>query len=250
MNQSIARSSRFRPLAVWLAPLVVVVLGFQYQAAAQDDADGTADALAAGVLDADPLLLDCAGIAAGTVESDVPAPAAVYTVVVDGSAARYIAQEELASVGATEAIGETNAIVGQLLFDENGMPLACSQIAVDLRTLTSDESRRDNYLYTNTLETEQYPLATFVVTSVEGLDAALDGDEPAEFLLIGDLTVHGVTRSVAWAATATLEDGTLTGSASLTFELADFDIEEPNVPMVLSIDDTLTLEIDLVAQPA
>jgi polyisoprenoid-binding protein YceI len=249
MSRSIVSPCRFRTLLAWLAPFVVVaVLGAQFQAAAQEAADGTTDALAAGVLDGDPALLDCAGIAAGTVESDVPAPASVFTVVAEESAARYIAQEELASVGATQAIGETNAIVGQFLFDENGVPLACSQVAVDLRTLTSDESRRDNYLYNNTLETEQYPLAVFVLTSVEGLDETLDGDESAEFLLIGDLTVHGVTRSVAWAATATLDDGTLTGSAALSFELADFDIEEPNVPMVLGIDDTLTLEIDLVAE--
>jgi len=59
--------------------------------------------------------------------------------------------------GANEAVGQTNSIVGQIYFDDQGMPLACSRWDVDLRTLTSDESRRDNYLRGNTLQTDTYP---------------------------------------------------------------------------------------------
>ena len=93
------------------------------------------------------------------------------------------------------------------------MPLACSRFDVDLRTLQSDSSRRDNYLYSNTLETEQFPLATFILTGVEGLDGPLPDGEETSFTLIGNLTVHGVTNLISWEAKVTRDGDELSGDA-------------------------------------
>ena len=177
------------------------------------------------------------------------AAAAVYAIVPEESAARYRVQEELAQVGETEAVGQTQAIIGQIAFDEAGLPLACSRFDVDLRTLQSDQSRRDNYLYQNTLEAETYPLATFVLRAVEGMEAPLAEGEEATIRLIGDLTLKDVTKLVAWEADVTMADGALTGTAATEFEMPDFSIEPPSVPMLLSLDETIRLEIDLTARP-
>ncbi|MEA2531409.1 MAG: hypothetical protein QOG89_3053, partial [Thermomicrobiales bacterium] len=126
---------------------------------------------------------------------------------------------------------------------------ACSRFDADLRTLKSDESRRDNFLYNNTLQTEQYPLATFILTSVEGLDQPL-GKDKTTFTLVGDLTIHGVTKAVSWEATAKLEDDTLTGTAFTTFNMADFDIQPPKVGPVISLDENVKLEVDITAKAA
>ena len=176
--------------------------------------------------------------------------ATTFAIVSEESAVRYRAQEELATIGATEAVGETNAFIGQLLFDEAGQPLACSRFDADLRTLTSDSARRDNYLYENTLETGEFPLATFIFSSVEGLDAPLVDGEETMLILLGNLTIHGVTREVAWEATVTQEDDTITGDAWTTFEMPDFDITPPIVGQVVSIDETIRLEVDLTAERA
>jgi polyisoprenoid-binding protein YceI len=243
-------SRRYRGLAAaLLVPIVAVAIqGFALTggAVAQDAAVETD--VTAGVLEAEPALLDCTTI--GTDASEIPAPANTYQLVSEESAARYKVKEELATIGATEAIGETNAIIGQILFDETGMPLACSRWDVDLRTLQSDEPRRDNYLYTNTLETEEYPLATFVLTGVEGLEEPLADGEETTFFLTGDLTLHGVTRSVAWEVTAALDGETLTGSAAMTFEMPDFEIETPSAPIVVGLEETVRLEVDLTANQA
>ena len=200
---------------------------------------------APGVLEGDPATIDCA--AEATAET---AAATTFAILSDESEARYRAQEELASVGATEAVGATNAIIGQILFDEGGTPLACTRFDVDLRTLRSDEARRDNYLYGNTLETERYPLATFVLTEVEGLAEPLADGEEATFTLIGNMTVHGVTKLVAWQTTATLDGDTLEGSAATSFEMPDFNIEPPVIGPVVSLDETVRLEVDLTAERA
>ena len=201
-----------------------------------------------GVLDAEPALLDCDGSVTGTAVAETPA--ATYTIVSEDSEARYRAQEELAGQGANEAVGATNAFIGQILFDESDLPLACSRFDVDLRTLVSDESRRDNFLYNNTLETGQYPLATFILTSVEGLDQSLEEGEETTVVLIGDLTLHGVTKAVAWEATVTLDGDTLEGNATTTFDMPDFNIQEPVVGPVIAVDETITLEVDISARQA
>ena len=194
-------------------------------------------------------LAECAPAELGSLPEGTAA-AAVYAIVPEESAARYRVQEELAQVGQTEAVGQTQAIIGQIGFDEAGLPVACSRFDVDMRTLQSDEARRDNYLYQNTLEAETYPLATFVLRAVEGMEAPLAEGEEATVRLIGDLTLKDVTKLVAWEANVTMTDGALTGAAATEFEMPEFGIEPPSVPVVLSLDETIRLEIDLTARPA
>jgi polyisoprenoid-binding protein YceI len=195
----------------------------------------------------------------GTAESATPATAdcnvdeavasapTVYSVNGEESTANYIAQQELASIGAQEVVGTTNAIIGSILFDEDGKPLECSNFAVDMRTLVSDESMRDNYLRGNTLESDTFPFATFVVSSVEGLEDGLVEGEPVTAQLTGDLSLHGVTRPATWEAEFTATDGTITGTATTTFVIADYEMEKPIVGPVLSIEDEIELQVEITA---
>ena len=68
--------------------------------------------------------------------------------------------------------------------------------------------------------------------------------------LVGNLTIHGVEKSVAWDATVTRDGDALTGMASLRFAMADFNIEEPVVGPVLSVGETIQLEVEIAAQRA
>jgi polyisoprenoid-binding protein YceI len=196
-----------------------------------------------GVLDTEPSTIDCSAI-----ETDpaVLGAASIYVVDPAQSEARYIAEEELAGVGANTAIGSTSTIQGAFLFDADGNPIPCSTIYVDVRTFESDSSRRDNFLRGNTLQSDQYPLAEFIVTEVQDFTMPADGEETT-FTLVGNFTLHGVTRTMAWEATASRDGATLTGSAKTEFDMADFEIQKPIVGSVLSIEDVIQLEIDLVA---
>ncbi len=203
--------------------------------------EATADATQAGVVG------DAVDVSQCTDAAPADA-AAVYTIAADGtSTARYRAQEELQGLGDTEAVGETQAIVGTLYLDESGTPLACSRIDVDLRTLQSDEARRDNYLYDNTLETGTYPLATFVATDVVDLGAGLADGEETVFHLRGNLTIHGETRQVVWEITAIRDGDQINGTGTTNFDMPDFGIEPPTVGPVVSLDENVALEIDVTA---
>ena len=181
------------------------------------------------------------------VEQAVTDAPAVYTVDGEASTASYRVMEELSSVGTNEVVGTTNAILGSILFDENNVPVACSNFAVDMRTMETDESKRDNYLRENTLESDTFPYATFVVSSVTGLEDGLSEGETATVGLTGDFTLHGVTKTVTWDGEVTLEGETITGTASHTFLIADYDMEKPIIGPVVSIADEVTLEVGLSA---
>ena len=181
---------------------------------------------------------------------EIPDGAVTYAVAGEESQASYSVEEELAGQGDVTAVGTTNAIVGELVIDAEGSPVAGSRIDIDLRTLQTDETRRDNYLRTNSLESDTYPLATFILTGVENWEGSLaDGDE-VTFDMVGSLTVHGVTREVTWESTASLADDILTGTASVEVEMGDFDIETPSVGFVLGIDETVKLDLAITAPVA
>jgi polyisoprenoid-binding protein YceI len=239
-----ATPTRNRPRPLLLALALAAMTGLSSGAAVAQDATP-------GVLAEQPAAIACGDNGTPGANAATPAPAAeTFTVVGADSTARYRAEEQLAGRGANEAVGQTNAVIGAVLFDAAGKPMPCSRFAVDLRTLKSDEARRDNYLYKNTLETEKYPLAVFILTRVDGLDAPLPDGKAVDFKLIGNLTMHGVTKAVVWDATATRKGDGLTGSAHTTFTMDQFDIEPPTVGPVLSIEPTIQLEIDLTARKA
>ena len=242
-------STFHRRAALAIAPSVLAVVGVLLLATSGVLAQESATPTPIGLVQTAENLPECPVAEIGALPEGMDA-ATVYAIVPEESIARYRVQEELAQVGETEAVGETQAIIGQFGFGEDGLPLPCSRFDVDLRTLQSDQARRDNYLYQNTLEAETYPLATFVLRAVEGIDEPLAEGTETTVRLIGDLTLRDVTKLVAWEAHVTLVDGVLTGTAATMFEMPDFGIEPPSVPVVLSLDETIRLEVDLTARPA
>ncbi len=169
-----------------------------------------------------------------------------FTLVPGGSEARYRVREQLARLSfPSDAVGTTRAISGQVVVNPDGTIVSEeSKIVVDLTTLRSDESRRDNYIQNNTLQTSRFPTAEFVPKEIRGLPSPLPDSGEGQFQLSGDLTLHGVTRPVTWEVTARLDGQTLTGSATTSFTFADFNLTVPQVFVVLSVDETIRLEVD------
>lgn len=171
--------------------------------------------------------------------------------VLDASAsqASYHAHEQL--VGnrlPTEAVGTSPGVTGTLALGADGSVAADqSTITVDLTKLKSDENRRDNFIKTDTLQTTKFPTATFVARSIQGLPAPLPTTGESTFQLLGDLTVHGVTRPVTWDVTAQFADTSVTGSATTSVNISDFGMTPPKAGPVLSIEDGLVLELAFTA---
>jgi polyisoprenoid-binding protein YceI len=163
-----------------------------------------------------------------------------------GSEARFKAREQLAGRDLpNDAIGKTKAIKGAIGVDRQGAVLADqSKFEVDLNTLTSDQSRRDGFIKSNTLNTSQFPSAVFVPTVVTGLPSPIPESGEGAFKLSGNMTIHGVTKPATWDVTVKRAGNQLTGTASTFIKLTDYGMTPPKVPVVLSIEDNITLELD------
>lgn len=171
--------------------------------------------------------------------------------VVGDSEARYRAQEVLVGRGANEAVGTTRNVSGTIQVEPDGTITADqSRIMVDVASLQSDSSTRDNYIKRNTLRVGEFPNAVFVVSSAPGLPIPLPTSGSATFELVGDLTVHGVSRPTTWQATATFAEREVTGSATTTVLMTEFGMTPPRVGSVVSIEDSVKLELDVRATVA
>jgi polyisoprenoid-binding protein YceI len=161
-----------------------------------------------------------------------------------GNEARYRVKEQLAGVSLPgEAVGVTSAITGAVVLSSTGAVVPeSSSFTVDITGLKSDSGRRDGYIQRNTLQTAQFPKVELAIKEVRGLKYPLPASGELKFELLGDLTVHGVTKPSTWRVTATPKDGGLAGTATTSFAFADFGMTKPRVASVLSVEDTIALE--------
>jgi polyisoprenoid-binding protein YceI len=193
-----------------------------------------------------------AAASSDTAASPAPASAAAEGTVAGtwtvttGSEAGYRVRERLANLPAeSDAIGRTGDVTGSITVVEagDGAQLTAGDISIDTTTIASDESRRDNRMRSEGLQTDQFPAASFTLTQPVDVPAAALAGTATDVTLVGDLTLHGVTKSVEIPAQAVLTNGQIQVAGSLTFPLGDFQITPPNVGgFVVSIADEGALE--------
>ncbi|MGH2593957.1 MAG: YceI family protein [Anaerolineae bacterium] len=147
------------------------------------------------------------------------------------------------------AIGRTKGIAGDVLIDfAQPSNSQLGQIVIDVSQFTSDESRRDNFIRRNWLESSRYPNATFVTRAIEGLSAQVAVGDEVSFTIHGDMTVKETTRPVMWIVTLTLEDSRLVGAASTEILMSEFGVGPIQIP-ILATEDQVKLFFDFVAMP-
>lgn len=200
-----------------------------------------------------PVALDDAIAAATSTTNGTDPTAGSEAVVIDGrwivaaggdSFAGYRVQEELARIGFTEAAGRTDRVEASLTIADGAVTAV--DVTVDMRTLESDDARRDGALRSQALETDDFPTASFTLTAPIELPEAAAAGEPFSLTAVGDLTLHGVTRSLDLALDAQLVGDTIVvvGSAEILF--ADYDIDQPVSMALLSVDDHGLMEFQLL----
>jgi polyisoprenoid-binding protein YceI len=199
----------------------------------------------------DPAPTTASGDATGTSRADGAATAdGTWRVSDDGrSFVGYRVTEQLAFLGSpNEAVGRSNAVTGTM--EVAGDTVEQVRIEADLTQLTSDESRRDNAIRQRGLESERYPTATLELaepirlasTPVQGQDIRGQGT--------GRLTVHGVTREVDLDLTGRWSGSTIQVVGQLPVKMTDYEIEPPRFGPVVSIEDSLAVEFNLVFERA
>jgi polyisoprenoid-binding protein YceI len=179
------------------------------------------------------------------------AAAQTFTVVTDQSQASYSVSEKVVGLALPrDAVGVTKLVSGSIVLAADGTVSPGSKLTVDLRGLTSDAARRDRFIQRNTLQTDTYPDAVLVPTALEGLPSPLPTSGTATFKIVGDLTVHGTTKTVTWDATATFSADAVTVKATTDVTFDDFGLRRPVVGPILAVSDPIHLEVDATLRPA
>jgi polyisoprenoid-binding protein YceI len=155
----------------------------------------------------------------------------------------YRVNETFVDNRANEAVGRTPDVTGTLTLE--GTAITAVDITTSLQSLESDDDRRDGQLQRQALETSAFPEATFRLTSPIELGAPPDDGETVTATATGELTLHGVTRTVEVPIQARLSGDVVTVAGSIDIRFADYDIEQPTSMLVLSIQDHGIMEFQL-----
>ena len=155
----------------------------------------------------------------------------------------YRVDETLAGNKANTAVGRTPAVAGSLVLD--GQTITSVEITADLTQLQSDDQRRDGQLRNQAIQTSRFPNATFTLTQPIDLGSVPADGATFDVNASGELTLHGVTKSVTIPLHATLSGDVVTVTGSIDIAFADYAIQQPSSFVVLSIEDHGIMELQL-----
>jgi polyisoprenoid-binding protein YceI len=163
------------------------------------------------------------------------------------SSAKYVVEETLSGLPST-AVGTTTDVTGSIYLTSDGLYDGIeSKFMVDLSTLKTDESRRDNYVRSNVLQTNRFQFAEFVIDSIDGFPAGYVEGEEASLTLSGTMTIKGVAQPMTFTVLARQAGDTLTATADTQFNMSDFGIDPPQVA-IAKAKDGVTLQVVLIAR--
>jgi polyisoprenoid-binding protein YceI len=176
--------------------------------------------------------------------------AVVFRISQAESQAEYNIYELLNGADKT-VIGVTNQVAGEIALNLNDLTQTeVGEIRINARTFATDNGRRDSAVARFVLKSEAdaNEFIVFQPTALTGLPSSAAIGETVSFQMTGDLTVAGVTQSVAFDVTATLEsESRLTGQAETVIQRSAFNLTIPNVPSVANVGEDVTLKLVFVA---
>jgi len=227
--------------AVGLAAIIALTLTAWSFFKAPEVASGPVEAVALETVSTE--------VNASTKTSAAATGATLYTVGSDGSEARFLIDEVLRGDDVT-VVGTTNQVTAEFSIDfADASEAQLSTILVNVRDLATDSDFRDRAIKNKILLTDAYEYVSFTPTDISGLPESVSADDSFDIQLTGDLTITDTTQPVTFTATVTaVSEDELTGTATTTFDYADFGLEIPFSQSVDAVADTVMLELDFTAK--
>lgn len=155
----------------------------------------------------------------------------------------YRVDETLAGNEANTAVGRTPDVTGTL--ELQGTQITSVEVTANLQNLQSDDDRRDGQLRRQAIQTEQFPEAAFRLTAPIELGALPTDGQAITATATGELTLHGVTKTVEVPIQARVSGVMVTVAGSIDILFDDYDIDQPTSFAVLSIEDHGVMEFQL-----
>src|SRR3984957_19302686 len=157
-----------------------------------------------------------------------------------GSQAGYRVQEVLVGQNAT-AVGRTSKVWGSVTIA--GSTVTKGSFTVDMASVVSDQSQRNARFDGPIMDVSQFPTATLT------LSAPIDlGTIPADGTVehdnaVGDLDMHGVTKSVSFTVTAERVGSGIDVLADIPITFSEWNIANPSIGGFVTTANSGTLEV-------
>ncbi|WP_116474698.1 YceI family protein [Zobellella maritima] len=117
--------------------------------------------------------------------------AAVENYTVDSEGMHASVNFKVSHLGYSWLVGRFNDFKGSFAYDEDNAADNSVEITINTASLNTNHAERDRHLRSDDfLDVSKFPEASFKSTSVTKTD------DEGEYLVRGDLTLHGVTRQV------------------------------------------------------
>ena len=142
-----------------------------------------------------------------------------------GSEAGYRVDEVLFGQSAT-AVGRTDDVTGEIEID--GVSVVRGSFTVDMTTVASDESRRDNQFRGRIMDVANHPTSTFELTSPIDLGTLPADGEEVEVEATGRLTLRGTTKPVTVGLQAQRSGPAIRVAGSIPIVFEEWGIPNPS----------------------
>lgn len=145
---------------------------------------------------------------------------------IDKEGAHAFINFKIKHLGYSWLTGRFDDFSGDFTYDEKDITSSKIRVDINVSSINSNHQKRDNHLKgSDFLDTAKYPTAKFLSTRI--VDKSNNKLE-----IIGDLTLHGVTKSIVFSAEKIGEGNDPWGgyragfSGQITLKLKEFDISE------------------------
>lgn len=147
------------------------------------------------------------------------------------------------------AIGITNQVAGEVFVDrENPQNSTIGPVQVDISRFTSDSARRDNAIRDRFLESNRFPIATFVPNQVAGVPVDYQEGQQIEIQISGDMTIRDVTQPVTFDVSLEGSGDTISGAATTMILMSDFGFGPISIGGILNTEDEVLVNFRFVAR--
>jgi polyisoprenoid-binding protein YceI len=123
-------------------------------------------------------------------------------------------------------------------------------LVIDAASYKSDSEGRDKDVKENALEVQKYPTISFQGSQFPSIQK--NGDRAAELQVLGQLTLHGVTKDIVLPLSARIDgQGRFIADGSYTFKFEEYGVKRPSKMMgLMTTGDEATINFHVVADPA
>lgn len=167
-----------------------------------------------------------------TIVSENPAPSrpegVEFTVDTDASVINFTGEKILGD----PHIGGWSKWSGLIIVPDNDFAGAYIEIEIDMSSTFSDDGDLTKKLVGEEFfEVALYPTASFASTAIDGADGT--------YTVTGNLTLHGITKSLSFEAEVELNDSSLTAESEFSFNRKDFGVNYDGLADNIILDDVV-----------